>query len=345
MIFDNTNCRNNRLSNIEILRIVSMLFIVIWHTIGHGIKDIDTIPSFDKNLISCLQSFIIVHVNCFVLITGYFGIHTNIKKLLRFIILIAFYVLIINAIALIITEKYISFSILFPISRSPYWFVNSYLCLFITAPFINIFIKNINQYQYWKLLLILAFVNVYLGFIHHNPINVNGYNYSQFVFLYFIGRYINIYKWNIKQYNSTKWLQLYIITSLIFIIFRYICSKLEISNYINVIAYNNPIVIMESICIFMCFKMLKIKDNNVINFIAKSAFSVYLIHDHPIVRDCITNFISKMKFNNIFTSLMLLSFLIFIICLVIDFIRRFIFKILKIYNYEKYCNFDFFKGL
>lgn len=315
MISNNTNIiRNNRLSNIEILRIVSMLFIVIWHIIGHGTKNIDTISSFDKNLISCLQSFLIIHVNCFVLITGYFGINTNIKKLLRFIILISFYVLIINIIALFFTEKYISLSILFPISHSPYWFVNSYLCLFITAPFLNILIKNIDIYQYQKLLLILAFVNIYLGFIHHNPINVNGYNYSQFVFLYFIGRYINKYTWNIKQYNSTKWLLLYIITSFIYIIFRYACSKLNINNYINVIAYNNPIVIIESICIFMYFKSLNISDNKVINFIAKSAFPVYLIHDHPIVRDCIINFISQMKFNNLFTSLLLLSLFIFITC-------------------------------
>jgi len=60
-----------RQSNFELMRIVSMIMIVLWHIIIHGHLIDNTTGGINLflNLILCLC---IVHVNSFVLVTGYF---------------------------------------------------------------------------------------------------------------------------------------------------------------------------------------------------------------------------------------------------------------------------------
>ena len=60
----NTKTRN---SNIELLRIIAMMFIVIWHISVHAQKG--ELPSHNY-----IISITITGVNLFLLITGYFGI-------------------------------------------------------------------------------------------------------------------------------------------------------------------------------------------------------------------------------------------------------------------------------
>lgn len=67
-----------RNSSIELLRYLLMFFIVIWHSLVHGIglTNIGGIPDFGihylPSLILC--SIACVSVDCFMFISGYFGI-------------------------------------------------------------------------------------------------------------------------------------------------------------------------------------------------------------------------------------------------------------------------------
>ena len=67
----------------EILRIVSMLFVVILHFNLHGINpgiiSADGNLSYGNAIGHLFESFAIVAVNVFVLISGYFGIHSVLK--------------------------------------------------------------------------------------------------------------------------------------------------------------------------------------------------------------------------------------------------------------------------
>ena len=57
-----------RQSNFELMRIVSMLFIIIWHIIVHG--GIINCTGTLKLVIDFIYLFTVVHVNSFVLLTG-----------------------------------------------------------------------------------------------------------------------------------------------------------------------------------------------------------------------------------------------------------------------------------
>lgn len=45
-------------------------------------------------------------------------------------------------------------------------------------------------------------------------------------------------------------------------------------------AYNSPLVIAESISLFLSFRFIRI-ESRTINYVAQSAFAVYLIHKQP----------------------------------------------------------------
>ena len=72
-----------RRSNFELLRIVSMLLVLLAHyvpTRGGVTKDALLNDTFATLCTLELHSLSIVCVNCFVLISGYFGIRLNIKS-------------------------------------------------------------------------------------------------------------------------------------------------------------------------------------------------------------------------------------------------------------------------
>ena len=80
------SCQNNlgRDSNIELLRLVCMLFILLHHFIVHG-SEFVTAPSV---WLTIMNSFLVIAVDCFVLISGYFGIKAKWKGFIHLLSLI-----------------------------------------------------------------------------------------------------------------------------------------------------------------------------------------------------------------------------------------------------------------
>lgn len=84
-----------RNSSIELLRYLLMFFIVIWHSLVHGIglTNIGGIPDFGikylPSLIIC--SIVCVSVDCFMFISGYFGIRFTWKGFISIVFSCLFY--------------------------------------------------------------------------------------------------------------------------------------------------------------------------------------------------------------------------------------------------------------
>ena len=71
--------KKNRDSNIELLRIILMLFIVMHHIISSVIA-----PGFSSKGFACIDVIFHTAVIIFVLISGYFGIKLRIKSTYKF---------------------------------------------------------------------------------------------------------------------------------------------------------------------------------------------------------------------------------------------------------------------
>ena len=97
--------------------------------------------------------------------------------------------------------------------------------------------------------------------------------------------------------------------------------------------YSAPFVICMSICYFLWFSTLNIK-SKVINFIASLVFGVYLIHDNNVIRNHlyywldINNDILITSYSIIF-KIFVSSVIIFVSCIIIEYIRQKLFSFVK----------------
>ena len=84
-----------RQSNIESLRIVLMFFIVLHHFIVHAAEpDLLYSTTIDPSIAvgAILNGFLYMAVNCFILISGYFGIKFKLKGVVNLYLILFFMV-------------------------------------------------------------------------------------------------------------------------------------------------------------------------------------------------------------------------------------------------------------
>ena len=154
------NCNRIRQSNFELMRIISMFFIVLWHVILNGNLLSNTVDV--TNFTFYLIMFIIVfHVNSFLLLTGYFQVDSKFKlsKLISLLFQLVFYNLIINITLYkfgLVEYTNVEFikSILF-YNTSSYWFISCYIILYCLSPFLNKLIHSLDKLEFKKNIIVL----------------------------------------------------------------------------------------------------------------------------------------------------------------------------------------------
>ena len=325
-------------SNYELLRIILMIFIVLHHFIVAGLNNIGYNEPFilnSTNVISVvIESFIVMAVNAFVLISGYFGIKLKSKGVCKLWIQCAFYAIVIYLIVYcgVRGEKIWIPSIaknVFVFFSGQYWFATHYFLLLLLAPLLNKIIDNCSQMELLSVLVLLSLINVVYGFLAgwNVGFNANGYSVINFIWLYFIGRYLNLV--NLVKSNIQfryKVVLGYIISSILIAlsaIGMYVITD-NVDAY-KVFAYSNPLVILSSIFFFLIFASFKMQ-NKWINWFASSAFAVYLIHSNTYIQPYRNYFIHTLFGPNVpifvmVLCLMLIAIFTYIVCVLIDKIR------------------------
>lgn len=101
--------RNNiRLSNIELLRIVSMMLVLLRHyVLGRESGFSNSVSLFPTIINLELKSISIVCTHCFILISGYFGIKFKIKSLANLLFQMFFWAIASILVAIIITGDFV----------------------------------------------------------------------------------------------------------------------------------------------------------------------------------------------------------------------------------------------
>ena len=340
-----TNQRLQRNSNIELLRIILILMVIGVHynLIGMGNAFLYTRQvGINVSLTAILESFCIVCVDTFVIITGYYQIEKDkIKKekVLWFILMILFF----NAIQYFLNVMFfnISFSIkeLFLESLSGKWFIIIYLALYILSPYINKLINNLDSKEYKKMLMIVVilfvvyqtalsyfqmFVPVWgWSFIIDKGID-SGYNIINFMVLYLIGGYIK--KSNIKI-GLKKSIIGYLLTTILIFISWYIIYHSSYNDYASVsFYYNNPLVVLASIFVFLTFNNINIKTSIIINKMASTTMGVFILSTSPFFIKLYT-LLNVKKYSvtlYLIPHFMLTCIIIFLICSIVTLIGTFI---------------------
>ena len=343
-----------RLSNIELLRIMSMLMIITLHLLSFsGLLETYKNFSFTSLLVWGLESLCFVAVNCYVLISGYFLIDSSFKfkKLFKIWIEVFFYSVIIYLSLLFtktITFGYASLlKSFFPILLGNYWFISVYTILYILSPFLNKLVHALNKSQYlYLIILIFLIFSVWNTFIPAiDTINYGGsYSISWFICLYIIAGYLKRFPFR-KNIRNWLYLFIYLLCSIINVFAYFLIKKLNITFLRPDFLYNyySITVLIAAVNLFLFFKGLNNVSNSsiqkLIAFFATSTFGIYLIHENPYVRPILWNFfkfLNNQSFINILLAVITIPMTLFVFFMLLDKFRVFIFYITqKIFSNKK----------
>lgn len=263
--------------NIELMRIFSMMLILLWHISGHLLPLLPNGVNHVEVPLNYINLFITFHVDLFVIITGYFGVHHRGRSLMKIILLCLFYTCLLNIISLL-RGNGINWKDFLPFSNSPWWFMKVYLLLLLIAPILERYMSICSNKEFYAMLAIAAFISVYMGwFMHVSPYDNHGYDIFNFILLYIIGHWLRLEdQMTIKLKADNK------IPLAIFLL----CCVVRPISGLNWLDYSSPLNLIMAICVFCLF--LKIKISNKLSrrilFFSSSAISVYLVTDYPDMR-------------------------------------------------------------
>lgn len=342
-----------RESNIELLRSIAMLMILLLHANFVAlpyptIEELELTP-FIQISRYFLESLCIVSVSVFVYISGWFRIKTKIKSISNFLFQVFFFwgggyvILLATGIADIsITGLLHGLAI-----RHYDWFVKAYLFLFILAPILNTYIDNTSekiQRYIISSFFITEFIYCWLGGARFF---IGGYSPLMFIGYYLLAQYVRQYindltinNWLIKLFRFPKMidLSLYILFAIINTI---LIATFSLKGYsINkILEYDNPLIIFGGFYLFLFFNKTPIKYNRIINWFGMSSFAVYLFHSQSDIRRFFINHIHTIndEYSGMLCALMILTYLIlvYILSIIIDQIRIIIWKKISTLNLFK----------
>lgn len=262
-----------RNSSFELLRIILILLILVehanmWFLGGHP-------SNASEYAIRCLvQSMCIPAVNAFVLISGWFGIKGDYKRLFPLLFqlavctvpvaLVFFAMGQINLLSLDGMFEYL-------LGGANYWFVIDYIALVLFAPLLNLIAEHADQRT-----LRTSLVTSYMLIV---PMDVvlrthvlgieGGYSALWFVWLYLFARYVKLYGWAFVERH--KWGVMAGCVLLEAVLFYYGLLGTR---------YTNPLVLMPALCLLLVFRNYTFH-NKFVNYIAPATLMAYMLHMQP----------------------------------------------------------------
>lgn len=289
--------KNIRKSNIELLRIVGILQIISFHYVYKGGFQFESF-TLNKFIVKIFWMFGELGVNLFILITGYFMIHSSfqVKKCIKLILQVNFYMILSIGIACVLGIYDYDINIkqiinwLFPVIRNRYWFITAYILIYILSPYMNMFAKMLSQQVYIKFILLVlciwCIVPTIFGVLTNDTESLLFYTRLLWLsIVYFIGAYIRLYSFRlIKSRRNSSLLSIISFGAII-------CSILVIEGFSKIFAViglyesayfwqpNTIPMFLLSIGVFGIFLNMNIPNNKLINKLASTTLGIYLLHD------------------------------------------------------------------
>ena len=287
----------DRQSNMELLRIIAMLFIIAHHYAIHGGVYFNS-SGINLWLSTALISLGKIGVNLFVMITGYFMVHQVFtwKRIMKIESAVLFYSILFGMLAVIVfpeTRNLLAIrNIFLPTltnQGNQYWFVPCYFSVILLSPYINKILCSLEKEQFRKILFFLfVCMSVIPTILQVTPI-FDG-NVSMFIFMYLLGAYMRLYpmegKLEKSSTNAVLAILFYILLIFCVMVFKRLGEDMVSLGYnADYFWYSNSVfVVLVSLFIFLFFKQSDLGSKKWINKVGGLTFGIYLIHDNLYVR-------------------------------------------------------------
>ena len=210
----------------------------------------------------------------------------------------------------------------FFVSNAPYWFVKTYMLLYIFSPIVNAWLDKTSLTSRYVAILLLGYCSWVAGVLRFDDSLLFGKNILNFVLLYVIGNTLHLYWQQIKRVPMIYLLLAYVVLNLI-CCSAYYWGDLGFIKYDMMFRYNGFFNILNTCLVFAIFMHWNIK-SSLINSISASCFAIYLIHESEFMRElCIRPIVSLMQVNIHSPFVMLVALAVFgviimMLCIVID---------------------------
>lgn len=268
-----------RQSNIEALRLLSMLMVLNLHSCWC----FDACSGIGQGIDFFRESTSICAVDVFLIISGYFGIKWKLKSFFNLIFQLFFYSF---GVYLVVTALgIVDFSIrgLAQCAKATYasWgFISGYVVLYFVAPLINAFVEKVGKKDLLGYILVFYIAKVFLCRYE---------DFFLYFLLYLIGRLIRKVELigNLKL-NATKGYS--VMTIMIFIasyslyLFTDLKTPKQQSEFVLALSYASPLIILQAMFLFIVFARMKFYSRGV-NWLSASCLSIFLIHMHPAIKE------------------------------------------------------------
>jgi hypothetical protein len=279
--------KNNRNSSFELLRILALV-LIFWM---HGSS------SYSNNELSAWLCIVIstvgnIGVSLFILISGYFGIHLQVKKMIRLDIMLIVYCWIGLALQYVWgTANTLSssqkLSYLLPVIGRYSWYFTCYFALAFLSPFLNEMAEKMGESRLRQLLLVMLVIfSGITTFFFFDITQDGGKGIVNMVMLYLIGRYIRLYRED-RIYRTEKLVGIFVTITMINIVLNG-ALYLGSGTVQNRFARDNTLfTIAEAVCVFLIFRNIHF-ENKIINAVAKCVPAVFIME--WTLRSVITNY-------------------------------------------------------
>lgn len=344
--------KKERMANLELLRIVSMLMIVTAHLLNHGNMIIfakEGTPSY--YFVWILFGISFTSINIYLLISSYFLIDSEFStwRIAKIAGQVFFYSLGITLLFWILGDvdhelKIMVFSVL-PVSSDFYWFVSMYIGMYLLSPIMNKLIRSLTKKQLeCTIIICFLLISVWPNIIYFSSAlnTAGGVSISWFLTVYLFGAYLKLYYKPDGMF--TKKIIYAFLTALLIPLSRFIIefllktplSKISVLDdlmwgYSVFYTYSSILVTIASLFLFIAFLNLRIKEKRIARFITKIAscsFGVYLIHDHLYIRETLWTLIDGAslltKWYLPLVSIGIILF-VYIVCSSIELVRQMLF--------------------
>ncbi len=329
---------------IDLLRIISMLMIVILHSLlKGGVLDNLLVDSARYNVAWLMEIIAYPAVDIFAIISGYVY-YSDKKKEIKYanyinlwleVVFYSFLIMVLFDIFLPNTVIYTDYiKITFPVMNDSYWYFSAYTGLFIVMPLVNNGLRTTNIKTIKLISILIITIFTLIGRINDPFKLTNGYSFTWLLLLYILGGAIKKCKLgrNMKNYQIVLGIiLLYGITYINKLSGILIAKNLFIS-------YTSPTILLVAMLYVIGFSRIKLNKTliKIVKFSASSVFAVYLINTNKLIwQYYITNlfvFLAKKPIIEIITIPIAFSILFVILSILIDKIRKLLFKILHISN-------------
>lgn len=216
----------------------------------------------------------------FVLLSGYFGIRPSSKGLIKLLGIFLVYNLseVVYNIVTAGNIRSMLHSALF-LSNSHFWFVKTYLFLYLASPILNAWKERASRKQMWYSITVLGLVCIYMATTGGDESMVTGKNLVNFSFLYLLGHQINEQKLQWENISATTLTILYLLFNLLLVVGYSFFDGTAIGTLIWILnfPYSSPLLLVNALLLFVLFGKMKIQSPR-INWMAKSSLAIYLIH-------------------------------------------------------------------